>query len=85
VLKAQKRPLEKKKRENLKENTDLKNKDQNPTEVKVDNEKKGTMKTILEFIKEIFMWLKGVFNDEKGNPSSKRIVTPFSYTFTVLP
>jgi len=66
--------LEKKKRENLKENTDLKNKDQNPTEVKVDNEKKGTMKTILEFIKEIFMWLKGVFNDEKGNPSSKRIV-----------
>jgi len=74
VLKAQKRPLEKKKRVNQKENMDQKNENQKPTEDKVDNEKTGIMKTILNFIKETFMWLKGVFNDEKGNPSSKRIV-----------
>jgi len=64
----------KKKEGNPKENMVLKNNDQNPTEVKVDKEKKGIIKTILEFIKEVLMWLKGVFNDEKGNPSSKRIV-----------
>jgi hypothetical protein len=27
-----------------------------------------------KLIGEIFFWVKGVFNDEKGNPSSKRIV-----------
>ena len=53
---------------------DQKKENQKPTEDKVDNEKTGTMKTILNFIKETFMWLKGIFNDEKGNPSSKRIV-----------
>ena len=53
---------------------DQENKNQKPIEVKVDNEKIGFMKTILNLIKETFMWLKGIFNDEKGNPSSKRIV-----------
>ena len=27
-----------------------------------------------KFITNILEWVKGVFNDEKGNPSSKRIV-----------
>ena len=27
-----------------------------------------------KLIGEILFWLKGIFNDEKGNPSSKRIV-----------
>ena len=27
-----------------------------------------------KFVGEILNWVKGVFNDEKGNPSSKRIV-----------
>jgi hypothetical protein len=32
------------------------------------------MKTIANLLKETLFWLKGIFNDEKGNPSSKRIV-----------
>ena len=74
MLVAQKRPLEKKKKESLKENTDQENKDQKPIEVKADNEKKNIMKTIISLLKETLIWLKGIFNDEKGNPSSKRIV-----------
>lgn len=27
-----------------------------------------------KLIGELLFWLKGIFNDEKGNPSSKRIV-----------
>lgn len=27
-----------------------------------------------KFISDVLTWVKGVFNDEKGNPSSKRIV-----------
>ena len=32
------------------------------------------MKKIISFISEILLWVRGLFNDEKGNPSSKRIV-----------
>jgi hypothetical protein len=32
------------------------------------------MKKIVALFREILSWLKGIFNDEKGNPSSKRIV-----------
>ena len=32
------------------------------------------MKTIVALVKETLLWIKGLFNDEKGNPSSKRIV-----------
>ena len=27
-----------------------------------------------KFISDVLNWLRGIFNDEKGNPSSKRIV-----------
>ena len=33
-----------------------------------------TMKKITNFVSEVLSWVKGLFNDEKGNPSSKRIV-----------
>jgi hypothetical protein len=32
------------------------------------------MKKIVAFLEDVLFWLKGIFNDEKGNPSSKRIV-----------
>ena len=32
------------------------------------------MKKIVAIFGEVILWLKGIFNDEKGNPSSKRIV-----------
>ena len=32
------------------------------------------MKKIIVLFGESILWLKGIFNDEKGNPSSKRIV-----------
>lgn len=32
------------------------------------------MKKIVALFVETLLWLKGIFNDEKGNPSSKRIV-----------
>ena len=32
------------------------------------------MKKIVVLFGETLLWLKGIFNDEKGNPSSKRIV-----------
>ena len=48
----------------------LKKINQKPIEVK-ENKKTKKMK---KFITDIIGWVKGVFNDEKGNPSSKRIV-----------
>ncbi len=32
------------------------------------------MKKLINLITEILLWIRGLFNDEKGNPSSKRIV-----------
>lgn len=32
------------------------------------------MKKLINLITEILLWVRGLFNDEKGNPSSKRIV-----------
>jgi hypothetical protein len=32
------------------------------------------MKKIVALFVDAILWLKGIFNDEKGNPSSKRIV-----------
>ena len=32
------------------------------------------MKKLVALIKDFIIWLKGIFSDEKGNPSSKRIV-----------
>lgn len=32
------------------------------------------MKKIIYILKEVLNWIKGIFNDEKGNPSSKRVV-----------
>jgi len=32
------------------------------------------MRKLINLITEILLWVRGLFNDEKGNPSSKRIV-----------
>jgi hypothetical protein len=58
------------KKVNLKESMDLKKINQSLIE---DREDKKTKK-MKKFITDIIGWIKGVFNDEKGNPSSKRIV-----------
>jgi len=53
----------------LKKVSDLKLKDLKSTEAKADKLKKNKLE-----MKKTISWISGLFKDEKGNPSSKRLV-----------